>query len=51
MISADPKVEAEMIPERSLYLRKPFGGDDLVAAIEQSQLLAVQHSSGATVSS
>lgn len=51
VISADPKVEADMIPESSLYLRKPFGGDDLVAAIEQSQRLAGRHSNGTTVSS
>ena len=40
VISADPQVEQETLPERSVYLRKPFGGDDLLQAIEQAQALS-----------
>ena len=39
VISADPKVEQEALPGQSVYLRKPFGGDDLLQAIEQAQSL------------
>lgn len=40
VISADPQVDLETLPEQSVYLRKPFGGDDLLRAIEQAQALA-----------
>ena len=39
VISADPKVEQETLPGQSVYLRKPFGGDDLTQAIEQALVL------------
>ena len=35
VISADPNTDAETVPERSIYLRKPFGGNELVEAIER----------------
>ena len=35
VISADPNIDAQAIPERSVYLRKPFGGIELVQAIER----------------
>ncbi len=37
VISADPQAEQETLPGRCVYLRKPFGGDDLLQAIEQAQ--------------
>jgi len=40
VISADPHVEMEGLPKNSVYLRKPFGGNELFAAIEQAQVLA-----------
>lgn len=40
VISADPKIDVEALPEHSIYLRKPFGGDDLLQAIEQAQTLS-----------
>ncbi|HEY8682277.1 MAG TPA: response regulator [Rhodanobacter sp.] len=39
VISADRDSHQDDLPERSVYLRKPFGGKDLVAAIEQAQQL------------
>lgn len=39
VISADPKIDLELLPGHSVYLRKPFGGDDLLQAIEQAQSL------------
>ena len=39
VISADPRAEQETLPERSVYLRKPFGGDELTLAIGQAQSL------------
>jgi CheY-like chemotaxis protein len=36
VISADSRADAMTLPPRSIYLRKPFGGDDLVTAITQS---------------
>lgn len=35
IISADPGVDAQSLPERSMFLRKPFGGHELIAAIER----------------
>lgn len=40
VISADPNIDAEAMPERSVYLRKPFGGKELVEAIERVQAFA-----------
>ena len=40
VISADPKMDLETLPGQSVYLRKPFGGDDLLRAIQQAQSLA-----------
>jgi CheY-like chemotaxis protein len=40
VISADPNTDDHPLPERSLYLRKPFGGKELVDAIERAQALA-----------
>jgi CheY-like chemotaxis protein len=40
VISADPHIGMESLPQNSIYLRKPFGGNDLIAAIEQAQVLA-----------
>lgn len=36
VISADPRTESLTMPADCIYLRKPFGGDALVEAIEQS---------------
>ena len=41
IISAEPHVGTEKLPDHSVYLRKPFGGDDLIAAIEQAQALVL----------
>jgi DNA-binding NtrC family response regulator len=40
IISADPNTDEESVPERSVYLRKPFGGNELVEAIERVQAFA-----------
>jgi DNA-binding NtrC family response regulator len=37
VISADPNTDERDLPQRSVYLRKPFGGNDLVEAIERVQ--------------
>lgn len=36
VISADPRTEALTLPGDCIYLRKPFGGDALIEAIQQS---------------
>lgn len=33
VISADPEIRGADIPERGIFLRKPFGGEQLLAAI------------------
>jgi DNA-binding NtrC family response regulator len=33
VISADPQIDPRDVPERSVYLRKPFGGHELIDAI------------------
>lgn len=40
VISADPLSEVETVPERSVYLRKPFGGNQLIDAIGKALVLA-----------
>jgi len=40
VISADPNTDPEAVPERSVYLRKPFGGKELIEAIERVQAFA-----------
>jgi len=40
VISADPNTDERHLPERSVYLRKPFGGKELVEAIERVQAFA-----------
>jgi len=40
VISADPHVDDEAMPARSIYLRKPFGGKELVESIERVQAFA-----------
>lgn len=40
VISADPRAEATLLPESSVFLRKPFGGYELMAAIDQAAHLA-----------
>ncbi len=40
VISADPSTNECCLPDRSVYLRKPFGGTELVEAIERAQALA-----------
>lgn len=41
VISADSNTDAAMMPDYSIYLRKPFGGIELVAAIEEAERLAL----------
>jgi CheY-like chemotaxis protein len=36
VISADPNAHREIIPPRSVYLRKPFGGRELLDAISRA---------------
>lgn len=43
VISADPLTDVGTVPERSVYLRKPFGGNQLVDAIGQALVLARWH--------
>jgi DNA-binding NtrC family response regulator len=40
VISADPRADAATIPEDSVYLRKPFGGYELLTAIDEAEHLA-----------
>jgi CheY-like chemotaxis protein len=40
VISADPNTDDHPLPERSVYLRKPFGGKELTDAIERVQAFA-----------
>jgi CheY-like chemotaxis protein len=40
VISADPNSDAVVLPPRSIYLRKPFGGKELIEAIERVQAFA-----------
>ena len=40
IISADPLADVAELPERSVFLRKPFGGNDLTDAIGQALVLA-----------
>lgn len=40
IISADPLADVAKLPERSVFLRKPFGGNDLIDAIGQALVLA-----------
>ena len=40
VISADPNTDERQLPERSVYLRKPFGGNELIEAIERVQAYA-----------
>ncbi|WP_458068221.1 response regulator [Rhodanobacter sp. BL-MT-08] len=40
VISADPNTDERQLPEPSVYLRKPFGGNELVDAIERVQAFA-----------
>ncbi|MBB5357300.1 CheY-like chemotaxis protein [Rhodanobacter sp. ANJX3] len=40
VISADPNTDERQLPERIVYLRKPFGGKELVEAIERVQAFA-----------
>lgn len=40
VISADPRAEAAALPESSVYLRKPFGGYELLAAMDEAEHLA-----------
>jgi DNA-binding NtrC family response regulator len=40
VISADPRTDAAVLPEGSVYLRKPFGGYELLTAIDQAEHLA-----------
>lgn len=42
IITADTEVEREEIPLRWAFLRKPFGGEQLRAAIERAQIKAGQ---------
>lgn len=37
IISADPGSEAELVPDGGVYLRKPFGGRELLAAMERAR--------------
>ncbi|WP_256364089.1 response regulator [Rhodanobacter sp. C01] len=36
VITADPEVHCAEIPERGVFLRKPFGGEQLLDAIEEA---------------
>lgn len=47
IISADSRADSTVMPPYSIYLRKPFGGADLVEAIDEAQRL-VQVRRGAT---
>jgi CheY-like chemotaxis protein len=40
VISADPFADVMALPERSVFLRKPFGGNELIEAIGQALVLA-----------
>lgn len=40
VISADPRADGAPIPSDSVYLRKPFGGYELLAAIDEAEHLA-----------
>ncbi len=40
VISADPNTDTVTLPECSVYLRKPFGGKELIEAIERVQAFA-----------
>ena len=48
VISADPRADAAVIPDDSVYLRKPFGGYELMAAIDQAGHLAQTRRANAT---
>lgn len=41
VISADPNIDVTDLPARSVFLRKPFGGKELLEAIERVQAFAV----------
>lgn len=41
VISADPGPGESELPERSIFLRKPFGGSELLKAIERVQAFAI----------
>lgn len=45
VISADPRVEATLIPESSVFLRKPFGGYELLIAMDSAAHLAQERQS------
>jgi len=40
VISADPHIDLQTLPERGVFLRKPFGGNDLIVAIERVMAFA-----------
>jgi DNA-binding NtrC family response regulator len=40
VISADPRAEATLMPESSVFLRKPFGGYELLIAMDSATHLA-----------
>lgn len=40
VISADPRAEATLMPESSVFLRKPFGGYELLTAMDSATHLA-----------
>lgn len=40
VISADPNSDESKMPARSVYLRKPFGGQELLDAIDRVQAFA-----------
>lgn len=40
VISADPRADAVAMPDDSVYLRKPFGGYELLTAIDEAEHLA-----------
>jgi len=40
IISADSRADAALMPPYSIYLRKPFGGVELMDAIEEAERLA-----------
>ncbi len=48
VISADPRADAAIILKDSLYLRKPFGGNELLTAIDEAGHLAQLRRANAT---
>ena len=40
VISAEPSIDPQTLPKRGYFLRKPFGGNELITAIERAAAFA-----------